>query len=219
MVWVMLNPSVAGAGRDDATIRRCVWYARRGGCTAMTAVNLFGLVSTSPMALLADPDPVGELCDQAITDACTARDVTSPAPPHRRGGLGRPCRAPAAARPGQRRPGHARRPPHRLLGAGAVRQGQPCPSAAPAPQRSAGRDERREPGMRWPRVCIEPADLWVGAYLPKDRRTVYVCPLPCLVLRWDRAGTGEPMARPAGALAAGLEQVAADVPVYSPLHQ
>ena len=80
MVWVMLNPSTAGADRDDATIRRCVWYARREGCTAMTAVNLFGLVSTSPRALLADPDPVGELCDQAITDACTARDVASPAP-------------------------------------------------------------------------------------------------------------------------------------------
>jgi hypothetical protein len=81
MVWVMLNPSTAGAGRDDATIRRCVWYARRDGCTAMTAVNLFALVSTSPRGLLADGDPVGELCDQAIIDACTSRDVTSPAPP------------------------------------------------------------------------------------------------------------------------------------------
>ena len=80
MVWVTLNPSVAGADRDDATIRRCVWYAHREGCTAMTAVNLFGLASTSPRALLADPDPVGELCDQAITDTCTARDVTRPAP-------------------------------------------------------------------------------------------------------------------------------------------
>jgi hypothetical protein len=44
-------------------------------------------------------------------------------------------------------------------------------------------------------------------------------PLPCLVLHWDRAGAGEPMARLAGQLAAGLEQVAEDVPVYSPLHQ
>ena len=73
--------------------------------------------------------------------------------------------------------------------------------------------------MRWPRVYIEPADLWVGAYLPKDRSAVYVCPLPCLVLRWDRAGAGEPVARPAGPLAAGLEQVAADLPAYSPVHQ
>jgi hypothetical protein len=25
-------------------------------------------------------------------------------------------------------------------------------------------------------------DLWVGAYIDRENRTVYVCPLPCLLL-------------------------------------
>jgi hypothetical protein len=25
-------------------------------------------------------------------------------------------------------------------------------------------------------------DLWVGAYVSKDKRTVFVCPLPCIVI-------------------------------------
>ncbi len=33
-------------------------------------------------------------------------------------------------------------------------------------------------------VYVEPRDLWVGAYVAGD--AVYVCPLPCLVLRWTR---------------------------------
>jgi hypothetical protein len=33
-----------------------------------------------PRELLADADPVGELCDAAIIDACTARDIERPAP-------------------------------------------------------------------------------------------------------------------------------------------
>jgi hypothetical protein len=32
-----------------------VWYARREGCGAMTAVNLFGLVATDPRELLPTP--------------------------------------------------------------------------------------------------------------------------------------------------------------------
>jgi len=73
--------------------------------------------------------------------------------------------------------------------------------------------------MRCPKVYIEPRDVWVGAYLPEDRSAVYVCPLPCLVLRWDRAGAGEPVTMPACALAVGLEQEAADVPAHSPPQQ
>lgn len=36
-------------------------------------------------------------------------------------------------------------------------------------------------------VYLEPRDLWVGAYVAVD--AVYVCPLPMLVFRWDRAGS------------------------------
>jgi hypothetical protein len=80
MVWCMLNPSKAGAKVNDHTVRRCVWFARREGCTALTIVNLFALVSTDPKRLLVDEAPVGWANDQAIIDACTARDVTDPVP-------------------------------------------------------------------------------------------------------------------------------------------
>ena len=33
-------------------------------------------------------------------------------------------------------------------------------------------------------VYVEPRDAWIGVYV--DRRAVYVCPLPFLVLRWAR---------------------------------
>ncbi len=70
----MLNPSTAGAARDDATIRRCRGFAEREGCSSFEVVNLFALVSTDPRGLLADPDPVGFACDQMIVAACTGRD-------------------------------------------------------------------------------------------------------------------------------------------------
>ena len=33
-------------------------------------------------------------------------------------------------------------------------------------------------------VYVELRDVWVGAYIARD--AIYVCPLPLLVLRWDR---------------------------------
>lgn len=33
-------------------------------------------------------------------------------------------------------------------------------------------------------VYLEPRDVWVGVYVAVD--AVYVCLLPCLVLRWGR---------------------------------
>lgn len=48
LLWVMLNPSTAGAQRDDATIRRCVDFSRRAGFDRMWVVNLFSLRSRSP---------------------------------------------------------------------------------------------------------------------------------------------------------------------------
>lgn len=29
-------------------------------------------------------------------------------------------------------------------------------------------------------------DLWIGIYIDRARRAVYVCPLPCLVLKFQR---------------------------------
>lgn len=33
-------------------------------------------------------------------------------------------------------------------------------------------------------IYLEPRDAWVGAYIAPD--AVYVCPVPFLVIRWDR---------------------------------
>ncbi|MGY0065169.1 DUF1643 domain-containing protein (plasmid) [Streptomyces sp. LZ34] len=60
MVWIMLNPSTADALEDDATIRRCIGFARRERCGGIAVVNLFALRSTDPRALRDHPDPVGE---------------------------------------------------------------------------------------------------------------------------------------------------------------
>jgi hypothetical protein len=43
---------------------------------------------------------------------------------------------------------------------------------------SAGRTRRRL------RIYLEPRDIWVGVYVGKS--ALYVCPLPCVVIRWQR---------------------------------
>lgn len=48
MVFVMLNPSTADATKDDPTIRRCIHFARREGCTRLEVVNLFAYRSPHP---------------------------------------------------------------------------------------------------------------------------------------------------------------------------
>jgi hypothetical protein len=57
--FVMLNPSTADATEDDATIRRCVGFARSWGHDALVVTNLFALRSTDPKALLTHPTPIG----------------------------------------------------------------------------------------------------------------------------------------------------------------
>ncbi len=32
------------------------------------------------------------------------------------------------------------------------------------------------------KIYFEPRDLWVGVYLARPH--VFICPLPCLVIRW-----------------------------------
>jgi len=59
--FVMLNPSTADALKDDATIRRCVGFAKAWGYQGLHVVNLFALRATNPSALYSkeEADPVG----------------------------------------------------------------------------------------------------------------------------------------------------------------
>jgi hypothetical protein len=51
MLFVMLNPSTANALEDDATIRKCVGFAKRDDAGGIEVVNLFPFRSRDPKAL------------------------------------------------------------------------------------------------------------------------------------------------------------------------
>lgn len=64
--FVMLNPSTANGTTDDATIRRCISYARAWGFGHLSVANLFAYRSTDPYALFNVRDPVGPDNDRHI---------------------------------------------------------------------------------------------------------------------------------------------------------
>jgi hypothetical protein len=68
MVVVGLNPSTADASMDDPTIRRCVGFAQREGCTALAMVNLFAFRATNPRDLRAAADMIGPLNNDTLSD-------------------------------------------------------------------------------------------------------------------------------------------------------
>jgi hypothetical protein len=49
--WIMLNPSTADDTFDDATIRRCVGFAKRWGYSGISVTNLFAYRATDPKEL------------------------------------------------------------------------------------------------------------------------------------------------------------------------
>lgn len=53
VLFVMLNPSTADGEQDDATIRKCVGFARRWNYERMEVANLFAYRATKPTDLFA----------------------------------------------------------------------------------------------------------------------------------------------------------------------
>ncbi len=72
--WVMLNPSTADASVDDATIRKCMGFARRWDFGGIIVANLFSWRATNPAELYSvDADRLnGSSSDQRLLEL--ARD-------------------------------------------------------------------------------------------------------------------------------------------------
>jgi hypothetical protein len=75
IVWVMLNPSVADAARNDPTVTRLIKRAQSMSLGGLVVVNLFAWVSTHPDALLKVTDPIGPGNDVTIINLLNARKV------------------------------------------------------------------------------------------------------------------------------------------------
>ena len=59
VLFIMLNPSDADEKKDDATIRKCIGFAKCWGYGGLMAGNLFAWVSTDPKGLIEQLAPVG----------------------------------------------------------------------------------------------------------------------------------------------------------------
>lgn len=66
LAFIMLNPSTADGLADDATILKCIGFARRFGFGGIEVVNLFAYRATKPADMLAAADPVGAANDAHI---------------------------------------------------------------------------------------------------------------------------------------------------------
>jgi hypothetical protein len=75
-VFIMLNPSTADETTDDPTIRRCVGFARREGCSALTVANLYAWRATKPDDLLTADDPIGYNNHEYIHHYLESNDTT-----------------------------------------------------------------------------------------------------------------------------------------------
>ena len=59
VLFVMLNPSTADAEKDDATVRRCMAFAKFWGYGSLEVGNLFAFRARFPKALRAAQRPIG----------------------------------------------------------------------------------------------------------------------------------------------------------------
>lgn len=75
LLFIGLNPSLAGADRDDPTLRRLQGFARGWGFGALEVVNLFGRISPSPAVLKRLAEPVGTENDRWIAERLAACDA------------------------------------------------------------------------------------------------------------------------------------------------
>lgn len=75
VMFIGLNPSTADETEDDATIRRCMRFARNWDYGGIYMVNLFAFRATDPKEMKAATDPVGERNDVLLADYGFASDL------------------------------------------------------------------------------------------------------------------------------------------------
>lgn len=77
VVWIMLNPSTADADTDDATIRKCLLFAKHWGYGGIEVANLYAYRTKDPEELKAAHYPNGDN-DRALAgvfSTCGAGDL------------------------------------------------------------------------------------------------------------------------------------------------
>lgn len=74
-LFVMLNPSTADAVTNDATITRCLGFARKYGYSALLVGNLFAYRTSSPDLMKRAADPVGPENDTWLRRMKAASEV------------------------------------------------------------------------------------------------------------------------------------------------
>ena len=70
IAFVGLNPSTADENINDATVRRCIGFAKTWKYGGLILVNLFAFRSTDPVALRKTADPIGPENDASIIRHC-----------------------------------------------------------------------------------------------------------------------------------------------------
>ena len=73
--FLMLNPSTADEVKLDPTCSRARDYAERWGYGALIVTNVFGFMSTDPLLMKKEKDPVGPGNDAAIVRAAKEADL------------------------------------------------------------------------------------------------------------------------------------------------
>jgi len=60
VIFIGLNPSKANSSNNDRTLRRIINVCSRWNYRNIYVINLFGLISPSPIQLSKNNDPIGE---------------------------------------------------------------------------------------------------------------------------------------------------------------
>jgi hypothetical protein len=74
IAFILLNPSTADGTTNDATIRRCLGFARRWGYGTVQIANLFAYRTPNPLKLRQVTDPVGRENDRYLNLVAQSSD-------------------------------------------------------------------------------------------------------------------------------------------------